>query len=476
MSAERGEATELDQLGGTPAPDTLRAATQQLQGSVGRTLARAALPMLIGTLFIGTQSIMDTYFVAQLGSTPLSALGFISPVTMVAANLLVGAGTGLTSCIARAAGARDARSIGASSSAGVALALLSGLCGSVLGLVTWRAGFGLLGARGAILEHIGQYMIPWSLSLTFQAAVFFGSAALRGLGHAGISGGLLVAAALLTLAFEPLLIFGAGPIPGLGLAGAGIAVMLGYAVAMVLTVLVLARRGFAPGREALASLAPALRAVLAVSVPAALAYGMMPLGNVLATLIVAGHGTGAVAAFGVAGRLLSFVMLLPLALAAALAPFVGLNWGAQRVDRAREGTALMLKTALVWGVVIWSLMAAGRAALAASFSQDDLVRAPLLEALLWVPLQVVPAGMLVVTAAAFNAIGQAPKATFANFLRCIGLGLPFAFLGSRSAGLTGLLAGLVIASVPSLALALVWLARCLRVEPAQKPVEAGCSI
>ena len=48
-------------------------------GSVGRQLTALALPMAVGFVALNSYSIADTYFVSQLGTLPLAAMGAKHP-------------------------------------------------------------------------------------------------------------------------------------------------------------------------------------------------------------------------------------------------------------------------------------------------------------------------------------------------------------------------------------------------------------
>src|SRR5690606_41212933 len=76
-----------------------------VEGPVGRHLWQLAAPMFVGLVAVSSYSIVDTYFVGQLGTLPLAALGFPFPVafSLVAAALGVGVGcSSVLSCSYRA--------------------------------------------------------------------------------------------------------------------------------------------------------------------------------------------------------------------------------------------------------------------------------------------------------------------------------------------------------------------------------------
>ena len=51
-------------------------------------------PMVVGIIATISVSLVDTYFVGKLGTSPLAALSFTFPVTMAVTSLAIGLGAG----------------------------------------------------------------------------------------------------------------------------------------------------------------------------------------------------------------------------------------------------------------------------------------------------------------------------------------------------------------------------------------------
>src|SRR5690606_9932424 len=132
--------------------------------------------------------------------------------------------------------------------------------------------------------------------------------------------------------------WGWGPVPGFGIRGAAIATVLARVATLVLSL------GVLLVRERLVSLRPPSpgellghwRRILVVGMPASLAAALPPAASAAVTRVIARYGPEVVAAFGT-GLRLHLVLSIPFgALATAMAPFVGQNWGAARYDRIDE--------------------------------------------------------------------------------------------------------------------------------------------
>jgi len=73
-----------------------------MTSSVGGLLVRLTWPMLIGHFAVVAFNLTDTYFVSQLGTDELAAMGFLFPVVMLLGSLTVGLGTGASILLSRA--------------------------------------------------------------------------------------------------------------------------------------------------------------------------------------------------------------------------------------------------------------------------------------------------------------------------------------------------------------------------------------
>ena len=65
-----------------------------VEGPVAPTLAKLALPMIIGIVAMMAFNLVDTYFVGQLGTKELAAMSFTFPVVMIISSLALGLGMG----------------------------------------------------------------------------------------------------------------------------------------------------------------------------------------------------------------------------------------------------------------------------------------------------------------------------------------------------------------------------------------------
>lgn len=334
-----------------------------VSGSIPGHLVSQTLPAVIGVAAIMSIGIIDAYYIGQLGSDALAAISFIFPITVASTSLGVGVMVGINSVVARALGEGDFAKAAQRANFGIAFAVG---CGLVMGLALWLASDAIFTAMNApphLMPLIHAYMAPFAASFPLSLAIMGFNGVLRGQGEAKRTSTVSIAYAAANWVLNPILITGAFGFTGFGIAGAAYATGIGWGLG-VLMALWLLRSTPLPLDLAMlrgAHLLESAKAIIRVGLPAAFSNAINPLGLSVLTALVALQGEAAVAGFGAAGRLQSFVIVPLLGLSGAIGAIVGQNWGACRADRAREAVYYAFGFCIVWGLfVAVGMMAAGQ--------------------------------------------------------------------------------------------------------------------
>jgi Na+-driven multidrug efflux pump len=285
----------------------------------------------------------------------------------------------------------------------------------------------------------------------------------------------MMVAGLVNIGLDPLLIFGIGPFPRLELQGAAIATVISWAVTFVAAFWFLGRRlrmidwAIPRPREVWAS----WKAILYVGVPAAATQVLVPVAAGIITRIVATFGPTAVAAFGVGTRVEALAMIGVFSLGAALAPFVGQNYGARNCDRLRRAIRFCAVAALVFGLGAFVILAALARPIALLFSDQENVVSTIVTYLRIMPIGYAFHGFALLVISAFNALNRPITSAGVNILRLFVFGIPLALLGARFVGVPGVFAGVVVANALVGVVAAVAVRKFLSVVDAELRPDAG---
>ncbi len=422
--------------------------------SLRRQLWQQTWPMAIGVLSLLGFQLVDSAFIARLGTQPLAAQSFTFPLSFLIIGVQVGLGIAIAALISRTLGAGDtarARRLGS-------LVLLGGsILMALLMLIMWAAQtpiFTLLGADAPTRELIHVYWGPQLVANWLGAVLYFGYSLFRAHGDTRLPGKLMVLTSLINLGLDPLLIFGVGDWPGWGLPGAAWATALAFAIGIWFLVVRLrahdwlARHGLRD--EMRASAVP----FMAIAGPAMISQLMPPLSAMLATSIVADLGETAVAAWGLASRLETLSLMVVLALTMSLPPWLGRCYGAGDWSRIDALMRLAARTTVIWQLGLGCVMALAAPWVAVALSGNPEIRDELATLIRWLLPSYSLLGLCMLVVSASNALGWPVRAMLLSFMRLFVCYLPCLAVGAWLSGVFGVAWGAALGNV--LAGGLAW--------------------
>lgn len=432
-----------------------------VEGSVARHLWELAAPMVVGLVAVSSYSVADTFFVGQLGTLPLAALGFTFPVAFSLIAVALGIGVGCSSVLSRLYGAGDLESAQRITTHSLVLAVLLGFVVMVAGLASIDPVFSLLGADERTLPLVREYMEIYYFGGFLLILPLVGNFAMRSVGDARVPAVIMSISAAVNIVLDPILIFGLFGVPRLEMRGAAIATVIANGVTVIASVWVLYRRERLVRARYLrpAGWWDSFRRLAHVGVPATAANLLNPLTIGVITALVAAYGPEAVAGFGVASRVESLVMIVIFAVSSSVTPFVGQNFGAGRIDRVRSMTRLSGQLCIAYGIAIAVVLWPAGAPLAALFNDAPPVVSTAAAYLSIVPVTFGGFGVMLVAAAAFNALGKPMPPTAMTFAKLFVVYIPFAWTLSRAVGLLGIFWANAIVHVLFGIVAYVWVKR-----------------
>ena len=308
-----------------------------LDGPIVSTLLRLATPNVLVMFVQASVGLIETYFVAKLGTDALAGVALVFPVLMLMQMMSAGAmGGGISSAIARALGAGRRADADALVAHALAIAVGFGLLFmlAVLGGGRWL--YSAMGGSGASLRAALTYS-----NVVFAGAILiwvFNSLAnvIRGTGNMAVPAAVTSAGAAALIPLSPCLIFGWGPFPRLGVAGGAVAVIAYYVVGSIALTAYL-RAGRSVVRLSFVDLRfrwPLFRDILRVGAIAALITIQTNLTIAIATGLVGRFGAAAIAGYGTGSRLEYLLVPLVFGLGGPLVAMVGTNIAAGQRDRA----------------------------------------------------------------------------------------------------------------------------------------------
>ncbi|WP_158770629.1 MATE family efflux transporter [Paraglaciecola sp. L1A13] len=434
-----------------------------LNSPIGKTIKSMTIPMLIGMVMMMSFGLVDTFFIGLLGTQELAAISFTFPVTFTLISLHIGLGIGTSAVIARFLGSNSHDQAKESGTGALMLAFVLAVILALVGLLTIDPIFILLGATDGLLVHIREYMVVWYAAGVFLAMPMVGNSILRASGDTKTPSYIMASGGLINVILDPILIFGWGPIPAMGMQGAALATLIAWALGLIYILYLLAykRQLILPRLLKLKELRRTIGGILKIGLPAAGANMLTPIAGGILTAVVAGYGPGAVAAWGVGGRLESIASIVILALSMSLPPFISQNYGANNLLRVSKAYQICVRFVVVWQLLVFVVIYMLSGVLARLFSTEPEVINLIQAYLMIVPLGYGVQGIVILTNSSFNAMHLPMSALLMSVLRLFVFFVPISYLGSYLFDLKGMFFAGIVANVLTAAVAYIWFSRTI---------------
>ncbi|MDX1358067.1 MAG: MATE family efflux transporter [Clostridia bacterium] len=418
-----------------------------LEGSILKHLVRLSLPSIAGMASFVVFNLTDTYFVSQLGTNALAAMGFTFPVVLIVGAFSNGISMGAASLLSRAKGAGDHHKMERIATDGILLSLIFVVLVSLVGLFTMDQVFTLLGADAEVLPLVKQYMTIWYGFVFVFVMPPVTDSCMRASGDMLRPFIVMMICAVFNIVLDPFLIHGYWIFPALGMKGAALATMIARFLGMIATLSFahFHHRLISFKYESIKELFESWKGILRIGLPSTTVL-LMPqlLRSILTTLVSSAGGTIAVAAIAVGTRTESFVTMIPYGIGLAFVPLVGQNWGAGKFNRVFETRRLSIKFAIIYGLIVFAISLFFAKPVARIFTDDEQV-VRLAAYYLWIMIFGM-IGLMITNwmSRMFTTIGRPRWTVLLNVAGILLVVIPLAYLGKLLGGYIGILAGICI--------------------------------
>lgn len=308
-----------------------------------RQLWRLIWPLLVEQLLSVLVGMVDVLMVSFVGEATVSGVSLVDSINHLVLQFLFAMTAGGTVVCAKYIGGGDyasARKSGGQliSVTAAALLLLSLLllCG---GQSLLRLLFGTVAPE--VMRDAEVYMRFTAVSFPFLAVYHSAASIFRAEGNTRLSMLVSLGMNLLNIVGDAICIFGFG----MGVEGVAIPTLLSRGVAAVGIFLFLQAPENALRIESLRQCRPSgkvLREILSIGIPSGVESSLFNVGKVMLQSLVSTLGTASIAAYAVAGNLVTYLYLPGNALGAALMTIVGQCRGAGEPGQAKDYTKLLI--------------------------------------------------------------------------------------------------------------------------------------
>lgn len=446
------------------------------QGPISGHLIKLAAPIAIGMMFQTLYVLVDLYFVAQLGDAAIAGVSTAGNLQFIIMALTQVLGVGTMALIAQAVGRKDQADANLVFNQSLLIAFAFMLVTLVLGYAVAGAYTRALGADVAT-STAGTTYLHWFLpGMALQFAMVAMGSALRGTGIAKPGMIVQVLTVLLNALLAPILIAGWISHRPLGVAGAGLASTISIAIGVVLMALYFVRLekyvrfDAAQFRVHVAT----WKRILRIGLPPGGEFAVLFVFLGVIYLVIRPFGAEAQAGFGVGSRVMQAIFLPAMAVAFAVAPLAGQNFGAGHLPRVRETfrSAAILGSAIMLALTLFCQWKPEW--LVHGFTSDPAVIAVGVDYLRIISWNFVAQGLIFSCSGMFQALGNTMPPLYSSATRLVTFALPAFLLSTRPGFELKQVWFLSVATVTCQALLSLWLLRNeLRRREAMVPAAAN---
>ncbi len=439
------------------------------QTPVLRLVTGLAVPTIISMLVSALYNMADTFFVSQLGTSAVGAVGIVFSLMAIIQAIGFTLGMGAGTLVALHLGAREQKEAECAASTGFFSALALGGLLAVFGSVFVEPLMRALGATETILPYAkayGQYIL---LAAPIMCSSFVMNNLFRHQGKAVMGMLGITTGGILNIVLDPIFIFGLR----LGTAGAAIATALSQTVSfcILLTLFLMGKSEVRLRITAVSRRAGVYGNILWRGMPSLCRQGLASIASVGLNVNAAVYGDAAVAAMSIVGRIMFFMFSAMLGYGQGFQPVAGFNYGARKYRRVYDATRItcIVGTAvmLALGIVIYALSPQ----ILTAFRRDDPEVIALGTFALRAQCLIMPLfGISTTTNMALQSTGQSGSATFLALCRQGLFFLPLIWALPPVIGVLGVQLAQPLADLCTLAVSLPFLAAFLR---KLKRMEAG---
>ncbi len=346
-----------------------------------RALWSIALPVMAGMAIQTMYSVVDMLFIGQLGGESITAVAFNMPLYFFVMGITFGVGTGVTSSISRAIGAKDKAKADNAAEHGLLLALFLGLSLTIFGLLIGKKVLSGLGTPDEMLDESWSYLKVTCYGMTFIVFAIVFRSILAGEGDMKFPVMVAVIGTILNLILDPIFIFNLEKYGGFGLGmgveGAALASVVSQTIVFTIFVYMLFWREHAYISFDLRNFnfsTDLMKEILWVGIPSSISMIIMSFGQgVFNYILIDGYGPDAVAAYTISGRLDMLLFLPIMGIATGLVTTVGMFTGAERMDRVKAIIVYGISRAFVIVAIASAIVFAAAPYIMGLFTDDKAI-------------------------------------------------------------------------------------------------------
>ncbi len=324
--------------------------TNLTNGKILKVLIAFTLPILLANLFQQLYNTIDTMIVGYyLGDDALAAMGSTASLFELLVGFATGVGSGFSVVIARYVGANDENNLKKAIAASIILGAILTLIIMSLSLFALRPLMHLLNTPITIFNDAYDYLFVVCICVGITLTYNMASGILRAKGNSIIPLLTLFVSSILNIFLDIMFIVYFKQ----GVKGAAIATVISQAISSILCLGYISMKDkiLIPRRTSFTYDKDLYQDLIGQGLSMGLMLSIVATGTVILQTAINKCGTLVITGYTGARKVMNFFTLPMSALATALTTYVSQNYGANKIQRIKDGVRQSNITIIVWSLI-----------------------------------------------------------------------------------------------------------------------------
>ena len=204
---------------------------EMITGDPKKAINKLSLPIIASMFLIFVNNIIDSIWVAGLGTEPLAALGYITPLFLILVGFGNGLGAGGNSLISRYIGAEDKHSANNAAIHNLILSVIVSIVITVMFLAFLEPALKMMGASSVLSYAMDYGIIIFSCTIALLMPPIVGGA-FRAEGDIKRATLPIAIAAIINMILDPIFIYTLN----MGMFGAALSTIISLAIVLIIMI------------------------------------------------------------------------------------------------------------------------------------------------------------------------------------------------------------------------------------------------
>lgn len=344
------------------------------QGTIWKQFVSFSIPLMIGLLFQQLYNTVDTIVVGQfVGKDALAAVGSTASIMNMVVSLYNGLSIGASVIISQSYGAHDNDRLGHAVHTTISLSLILCVISTLLGVLIVDPMLRAMQTPDDVFAGAHNYLTICFSGMSGMIMYNMGSAILRAVGDSRRPLYFLIFSAILNTILDIVFVV----LCRWGISGVAVATITSQLISALLIMLVLTldKGPYAIHWNRLELQGKQVRKIMDIGLPSGIQQAITAFSNVFVQSYINQFGAACMAGWSSYNKLDAFVLIPVMAIGQASTTFVGQNYGAGKMDRARKGVSQALTISLICTMVLMAALWLLADEMVSLFTQEEDVLA-----------------------------------------------------------------------------------------------------